>query len=53
MHYCKVPKYLDIQKICSDHPKTRTRWSYGIVMHPKDADEMANSEDPDQTEGAV
>ena len=23
--------------------------SYSVIMHPKDADEMANSVDPDQT----
>ena len=31
------------------------QWFYDAVMHPKDADGMANSEDPDQTapSGAV
>ena len=29
--------------------KDRTVWFYNTVMHPKDADGMANSVDPDQT----
>ena len=31
------------------HPEIWTRLLYHRVMHPKDADRMANSVDPDQT----
>ena len=36
-------------------PKIQTKRFYHRVMHPKDADSIANSEDPDQTapQGAV
>ena len=47
--YSKNPKYSDTRKICCNHPKIQTRLFYRRVMHPKDADGMANSEDPDQT----
>ena len=30
-------------------PKNRKGWCNIAIMHPKDADGMANSEDPDQT----
>ena len=39
----------ETRTICGNHPKIRTRWLYRRVMHPKDADGMANSVDPDQT----
>ena len=42
---------LDTRKFCSimsSHPKIRTRWLYCRVMHPKDAEGIANSVDPDQ-----
>ena len=52
-HYCKFPKYSDTQKICCNHSKMRTMWLYHRVMSPNDADGMANSADPDQTQGAV
>ena len=32
-----------------NEPTIRTKWPYHRVMHPKDADRMANSVDPDQT----
>ena len=47
--YRKFPKYSNTQKICCDHSKIWTMWLYHRVMSPKDADEMANSVDPDQT----
>ena len=47
--YCKFPKYSDTQKICCNHSKIWTIWLYHRVMHPNDADGMANSVDPDQT----
>ena len=31
------------------HPKNQTKRFYQRVMHPKDADSIANSKDPDQT----
>ena len=36
-------------KICCDHPKSWTRWLYLRIVHPKDAEEVANRVDPDQT----
>ena len=47
--YRKFPKYSDTQNICCNHSKIWTMWLYHRVMSPKDADGMANSEDPDQT----
>ena len=47
--YPKFPKYSDTQKVCSNHSKIWTVWLYHRVMCPNDADEMANSVDPDQT----
>ena len=49
LNYRKFPKYSDTQKICCNHSKIRTMWLYHRVMSPNDADEMANSVDPDQT----
>ena len=47
--YHKIPKYSDTQKIGCNHSKIWTRWLYHRVMSSNDADEMANSVDPDQT----
>ena len=47
--YHKVPKFSDTTKLCCNHPKTGEKRFYHRVMHPKDADSIANSEDPDQT----
>ena len=41
--YRKFPKYSDTQKICCNHPKSLTRWHFLRVMHPKDAEGIANS----------
>ena len=41
--YCKFPKYSDTQKICCNHPQSWTRWRLLRVMHPKDAEGIANS----------
>ena len=38
------------QKICCYHSKIRTMWLCHRVMGPNDADGMANSVDPDQTD---
>ena len=47
--YRKVPKFWDTRKLCCNHPKTGNKRFYHGVMHPKDANSIANSEDPDQT----
>ena len=47
--YCKNPKISYTQNICCNHPESWTRWLYWRVMHPKDAAEIANSVDPDQS----
>ena len=47
--YHKVPKFSDTRKLCCNHPKTGKKWFYHRVMHPKDADSIVNSEDPDKT----
>ena len=36
-------------KIYCNHPKSWTRWRFLRVMHPKDAEGIANSVDPDET----
>ena len=40
-------KFLNFQTL--DHPKTAKKRFYHRVMHPKDADSIVNSEDPEQT----
>ena len=47
--WCKVPKFWDTRKCCCNHPKTGKKRFYHQVIHPIDADSIANSEDPDQT----
>ena len=47
--YRKNPKISDTQNICCNHPKSWARWRFRRVMHPKDAEGIANSVDPDQT----
>ena len=47
--YCKVPKFPDAKKHSCNLPKNRTkRTNFGIVCQ-KDANGIANSDDPDQT----
>ena len=48
-YYRKFPKYSDTQRICCNHPKSWTRWCFLRVIHPKDAEGIANSVDPDQS----
>ena len=48
-NYHKVSKFSDTRNLCFHHPKTGKKRFYHRVMHPKDADSIANSEDPDQT----
>ena len=47
--YRKIPKKLDIRKICCNHPKILTTRLYHRVILLKDADRITNSVDPDQT----
>ena len=47
--YRKNPKISDTRKFCCNLPKIGTRWLYRRVLHPKEADNIANSVDPDQT----
>ena len=48
--YCKFPKYSDTPKICCNQSKIWTRWLYHREMSPNDADRMANSVDPEQSD---
>ena len=47
--YRKNSKIWDTSNNCHNCPKTRKVWCNIALMHPKDADGMANSVDPDQT----
>ena len=47
--YCKVPKFLDARKHCCNLPKFQTKRPNLREIRQKDANGMANSEDPDQT----
>ena len=46
----KFPKYSDTQSICCNRSKIWTMWLYHRVMSPNDADGMANSVDPEQSD---
>ena len=47
--YRKVPKFLDARKLCCNLPKMQTKSPNLKVFCQKDANGIANSEDPDQT----
>ena len=47
--YRKVPKFSDARKLCCNLPKIQTKRSNLRVFCQKDANGIANSEDPDQT----
>ena len=47
--YRKNSKIWDTSNNCHNCPKSRKVWCNIASMHPKDADGMANSVDPDQT----
>ena len=49
IHYRKNSKIWDTSNNCHNCPKNRKVWCNFALMHPKDADGMANSVDPDQT----
>ena len=53
--YRKVPKFSDARKLCCNQSKIQTKKPNLRVFRQKDADGIANSEDPDQTDprGAV
>ena len=45
----KSPKFSDTQNGWYNDPKLQAKRFYHRVMHPNDADNIANSVDPDQT----
>ena len=47
--YRKVPKLSDVRKRCCNLPKIQTKKPNLRVFRLKDANGIANSEDPDQT----
>ena len=47
--YRKVSKFWDAKKLCCNLPKIETKQPNLRVFHQKDANGIANSEDPDQT----
>ena len=47
--YHKVPKFSDARKLCCNIHKIQTKRLNLWVFPPKDANGIANSEDPDQT----
>ena len=47
--YRKNSKIKDTSNNCHNCPKNRKVWRNIALMHPKDADGMASSVDPDQT----
>ena len=47
--YRKNSKNWDTSNNCHNCPKNRKVWCNIALMHPNDADGMANSVDPDQT----
>ena len=47
--YRKIPKFLDDRKLCCNLPKIQTKSPNLRVFRQKDANGIANSEDPDQT----
>ena len=47
--YCKAPKFSGTRKLCCNMPKIQTKRQILRVFCQKDANGIANSEDPDQT----
>ena len=47
--YRKVLKFSDARKLCCNLPKIQRKRLNLKVFHQKDANGIANSEDPDQT----
>ena len=48
--YRKVPKFSDTKNLCCNLPKIQTKRPNVRVFCQNDANGIANSEDPDQTE---
>ena len=51
--YRKVPKFSDARKLCCNQPKIQTKRPNCRIFCQKDANGIANSEDPDQTGSAL
>ena len=49
LNYQKVPKFSYARKLCCNLPKIQTKRPTLKVFRQKDANGIANSEDPDQT----
>ena len=49
LKYCNVPKFSDARKLCCNLPKIQEKWPNLMAFRQKDANHLANSEDPDQT----
>ena len=49
MHYCKIPKFSDVRKLCCNLPNIKKKRPNLRVFHQKDANGIANGEDHDQT----
>ena len=47
--YRKVPKFSDTRKFCCNLPKIQTKRQNIRVFFQKDANGIANTDDPDQT----
>ena len=47
--YRKVPKFSDVRKLCCNLPKIQTKRPKLKIFCQKDANGIANGEDPDQT----
>ena len=47
--YCKVPKFSDARKLCCNLSKIQEKRPNLRVFRQKDANGIANSEDPNQT----
>ena len=47
--YCKVPRFSDTRNLCCNLPKIQTKRPIVRVFHKKDANGIANIEDPGQT----
>ena len=49
LKYLKVPKFSDARKLCCNLPKIQEKRPNLCVLLQKEANGIANSEDPDQT----
>ena len=47
--YRRVPKFSDTRKLCCNLPKIQINRQNLMIFRLKDANGIANSEDPDQT----